>query len=79
MIDGEFEDDFGINYQSENGQVQMCSLFLKLFFDFKQGFKFGDYDFGGIVCVWKENFVILDFVLRKMKMFKRVENNKNEL
>lgn len=57
----------------------MCSLFLKLFFDFKQGFKFGDYDFGGIVCVWKENFVILDFVLRKMKMFKRVENNKNEL
>lgn len=48
MIDGEFE-DFGINHQSENGQVQMCSLSPKLSFDFKQGSKSGDHDPGGIV------------------------------
>lgn len=78
MIDGEFE-DFGINHQSENGQVQMCSLSPKLSFDFKQGSKSGDHDPGGIVRARKDDLVILDSVSRKMKMFKKVDNNKNEL
>jgi hypothetical protein len=72
-------EDFGTNEPDESDKTRACTLLPSTAFEFKLGSKFGDFNIGGIVRVRQEKLVILDCISRKMKMFKKAANKKNEL